>query len=136
MDKTISFKQILSAEENVEEILHLVRNQEKDINEDIMYENIVLKKAFLKPLEAPLPSIPKVFTRKKSNSCPDYTAVTSWNGRKRADSDVFFDTTHNEFLSDKHIHDRRGRAVSLPPLGCEQAYQRPNCPTPSSLQKR
>lgn len=135
------FKRIFSVDENVEEILHLVRNQEKDTNEDIMYENIVLKKAFRKPLDAPLPAIPPTvshagFKRKKSNSCSETTGARSWNCRGRTGSpDVFLDASDDEFLFSRNVQGRRARATSLPPIGCEQSScQRPKCPTPT--QKR
>lgn len=133
IDEATPFKQIHSAsDETVEEILQLVRNQEKDVNEDVMYENIVLKKAFLKPLDVPLPSIPSnsVYSmRKKSSSCPETSS--SWpKTRRRADSEFFLDnSSHENFLFDKSVLERRRRTISLPPLTCDKCHATPSSST-------
>lgn len=140
-------------DENTDELLDLVRNQEKDVNPDVMFENIVLKKACLKPLhDVPLPSITPnetVFSRKKSGRFPGHlssSSLTAWKntpelvdknyGRIRKRSDPCFYEKTLSFDSAKDCvksEMQRRRTWSLPPLGFagDEEFQRPRCPTPS-----
>ncbi|XP_031560978.1 uncharacterized protein LOC116296984, partial [Actinia tenebrosa] len=139
-------------DDDTEELLDLIRNQEKDVDPDVTFENIMLKKACLKPLQdVPLPSITQnetVFTRKKSKSFPGHWSSSSYNtwkntelvekdyGRRKRSDPRFYEKT---LLFDsgkdcvKSPRQMRLRTWSLPPLGfaVDEEFQRPQCPTPS-----